>query len=101
LQFSYPSASIKDVQAAAKAFSPQKEREHPALQNMKFLNFFLVLWVFCPPGSDPDNKNQCGSGSRYGSEKLDVRRKKARGYLFGLAYQLFYRLQQTPASIFL
>jgi hypothetical protein len=22
------------------------KREHPALQNMKFLNFFLLLWVF-------------------------------------------------------
>jgi hypothetical protein len=31
--------SIKDVQATG---------EHPALQNMKFLNFFQFLWVFLP-----------------------------------------------------
>ncbi len=30
---------------------PALEREHPALQDMKFINFFLFLWVFCPPGS--------------------------------------------------
>jgi hypothetical protein len=28
------------------------KREHPALQNMKFLNFFPIFVVhFCPPGS--------------------------------------------------
>jgi hypothetical protein len=27
------------------------KREHPALQNMKFLNFFIFLGHFCPPGS--------------------------------------------------
>ncbi len=32
------------------AFSPQ--REHPALQNMKFLNlFFIFVGHFCPPGA--------------------------------------------------
>jgi hypothetical protein len=41
LQFSYPYASIKDAQATGEAFSPQKE--HPALQNMKILYFFLYL----------------------------------------------------------
>jgi hypothetical protein len=40
LQFTYPLASIKNVQATGR--SPQAlKREHPALQNMKFLNFFL------------------------------------------------------------
>ncbi len=34
--------------ATGEAFSPQK-REHPALQNMKFLNFFVGH--FCPLGS--------------------------------------------------
>jgi hypothetical protein len=30
------------------------KREHPALQNMKFLNFFLLLWVIIGYGSrDP------------------------------------------------
>ncbi len=32
-----------------------KEKEHPALQNMKFLNFFLLLWViFALLDTDPD-----------------------------------------------
>ncbi len=31
-------------------------REHPALQNMKFLNFFLFLWViFALLDPDPDS----------------------------------------------
>jgi hypothetical protein len=36
------------------------KREHPALQNMQFLNFFLFLWVILPswigsgiPNPDP------------------------------------------------
>jgi hypothetical protein len=32
------------------------KREHPELQNMKFLNFFLHLWVIfalLDPGTDP------------------------------------------------
>jgi hypothetical protein len=38
------------------------KREHPTLQNMKFLNFFLLLWViFALLDPDPDSK--CGSGS--------------------------------------
>jgi hypothetical protein len=43
LQFTYPWASIKDFQATGETFSTQ--REHSALQNMNFLNFFLFLWV--------------------------------------------------------
>jgi hypothetical protein len=35
--------SVKDVQATGKASA--LKREHPALQNMKFRNFFLFLWV--------------------------------------------------------
>ncbi len=35
------SPSLKDVQATGKAFS--LKREHPGLQNMKFLNFFLYF----------------------------------------------------------
>jgi hypothetical protein len=27
------------------------KREHPALQNMTFLNFFYFCGTFCPPGS--------------------------------------------------
>jgi hypothetical protein len=34
------------------------KREHPALQNMKFLNFFLLLWViFALLDLDPDPKH--------------------------------------------
>jgi hypothetical protein len=38
------------------------KREHPTLHNMKFLNFFLLLWViFALLDLDPDS--QYGSGS--------------------------------------
>jgi hypothetical protein len=38
------------------------KREHPALQNIKFLNFFLFLWViFALP--DPDSESGFGYGS--------------------------------------
>jgi hypothetical protein len=38
------------------------KREHPALQNMKFLNFFLFLWViFALLDPDPDSE----SGSEF------------------------------------
>jgi hypothetical protein len=38
--------------------SPLK-REHPALQNMKFINFFLFLWVFFALlDLDPDPSDQ-------------------------------------------
>jgi hypothetical protein len=50
---------MKDFQATEGAFSPK--REHPALQNMKFLIFFIFVDNFCPPG-DPDPGY--GSGSR-------------------------------------
>jgi hypothetical protein len=37
------------------------KREHPALQNMKFLNFFLFLWViFALRGPDPDPESGYG-----------------------------------------
>ncbi len=33
------------------------KRKHPELQNMKFLNFFLLLWViFAVLDPDPDSK---------------------------------------------
>ncbi len=44
LQYTYLYASIKKVQVTEEAFSSQK-REHTALQNIKFLNFFLLLLV--------------------------------------------------------
>jgi hypothetical protein len=40
------------------------KREHPALQNLKILNFFLFLWVILALlDPDPDPKFECGSGS--------------------------------------
>jgi hypothetical protein len=40
------------------------KREHPALQKLKFINFFLFLWViFALLDPDPD----CESGPGYGS----------------------------------
>ncbi len=73
LQFTYPLPSVKDVQVTDEAFSSQKR--HPALQNMKFLNFFYFCGSFWPSGSGsgfqtririhwPDwIRIQCGSGS--------------------------------------
>ncbi len=53
LQFTYRKASIKDVQVTEEAFSSQ--REHPTLQNIKILNFFLILWaIFALLDPDPD-----------------------------------------------
>jgi hypothetical protein len=43
--FLFPStyAFLKDVQATGEAFSPQKE--HPAIQKIKFINLFLIFGV--------------------------------------------------------
>jgi hypothetical protein len=60
LQFTYPQASIKDVQVTEEALSSQKR--HPALQNMKFLNLFLLLWVIFD-FLNPDPDSEYGSGS--------------------------------------
>ncbi len=49
LLFTYHCGSLKNVNATGETFSP--EREHTALQNMRFLNFFiffgscLALWI--------------------------------------------------------
>jgi hypothetical protein len=40
------------------------KREHPALQNMKFLNFFSTfVGNFCPPGSGSESTDPIESGS--------------------------------------
>jgi hypothetical protein len=39
------------------------KREHLALQNMKFLNFFYFCGNFCPPGSEYGSTNLIESGS--------------------------------------
>jgi hypothetical protein len=45
LQFSYPMASIKNVQVTEEAFS-SKKREHSTLQNMKFKKKFYFCGSF-------------------------------------------------------
>jgi hypothetical protein len=55
LQFTYPLASIKDVQAAGEAFCPQKKTPSTS-KNEIYLLFSMLEGHFCPPGS--------GSGSR-------------------------------------
>jgi hypothetical protein len=63
LQFTYRKASIKGVQVTGEAFS--LKREHPALQKMKFINFFLCLLViFALLDPDPDYESASGYGSR-------------------------------------
>ncbi len=56
LQFTYPWASKFQKKPSA------LKREHPALQNMKFLQFFVLLWVIFAL-LDPDPDSEYGSGS--------------------------------------
>jgi hypothetical protein len=65
LQFTYRKASIKGVQATGEAFS--LKREHPALQKMKFIYFFLcllVIFALLDPDPDPDYESASEYGSR-------------------------------------
>jgi hypothetical protein len=64
LQFTYPDASIKEHMLQEKPSA--LKREHPALQNVKILNFFLYFWVMFAL-LDPDtypatqlNADPCG-----------------------------------------
>jgi hypothetical protein len=54
---------MQDVQAIEEK-PPAFKREHPALQNMKFLYFFLFrIWIHIPnadPEPDPADQNQYG-----------------------------------------
>ncbi len=64
LQFTYPWASMKDVQATGQEKPSALKREHSALQNMKFHNFFLFLWViFALMDPDPESTDLIESGS--------------------------------------
>jgi hypothetical protein len=50
----------KDAQATGEAL----QREHPALQKMKILSFFLFFWIiFAFLDPDPDPQFVFGSGS--------------------------------------
>ncbi len=82
----------KDFQAIEEASSALKI-EHPALQNMNFLNFFLLLWViFAFLNPDPDSLSY-GSTDLIvsGSETLGTTsRKMTNVFLFcTLSYWLF------------
>jgi hypothetical protein len=59
MQFTYPQAFVKDVQATGVAFSPQ--REHPALQKINFMNSFYFSGPFFAL-LDPDPDRESGSG---------------------------------------
>jgi hypothetical protein len=52
-------ASIKDVQATAEAFSPQKRTS--STSKLEFSSLLRVILVLLDP--DPDPYSQCGSGS--------------------------------------
>jgi hypothetical protein len=58
-----------DVQATDEAFSLQ--RKNPALQNMKFHNFFFIF-AHLVPDPDPESKSEYGSNYliKSGSETL-------------------------------
>jgi hypothetical protein len=51
LQFTYPKASIKDVQATGEAFI--LKREHSELQKMKIITFFYFVGIFALLDPDP------------------------------------------------
>jgi hypothetical protein len=63
---------MKDVQATGEGFS--LPREHPALQNMKFLNFYLLFVDHFCSGSGSDSDSESGSTDQIesgsGSETL-------------------------------
>ncbi len=61
MQFTYPWASIKNVQATEEALA--LKREHLALQKMTFINFFHCCGFFCPTGSGFMDPLESGSGS--------------------------------------
>jgi hypothetical protein len=63
LQFTYPQASIKNVQATGEALSLQKRTPSPSKQ---FLKFFLFLWViFALINVDPDpDSESMGEGEK-------------------------------------
>jgi hypothetical protein len=56
LQFSYPLASIKDVQATGDAFSPYKRTSSTSKHENSLLSSTFV-GHFCPPGSGSGSSN--------------------------------------------
>jgi hypothetical protein len=57
LKFNYPQASIKDVQASVQEKPSDLKREHPALQNMKFINFLFLLVILALLNPNPDSES--------------------------------------------
>ncbi len=45
MHFTYPKASLKDVQATGEAFIHPSKIKTFTPSKMKFVNFFLFLWV--------------------------------------------------------
>ncbi len=65
----YSQASMKGLPFKLKDQPPASQSEHPALQNIKFIYFFLVVGYFCLlNGSTPPIES--GSSPEYGSETL-------------------------------
>jgi hypothetical protein len=60
LQFTYPKASIKDVQTVGEVFSPQKNTSITSKDE-------IFLGHFCPLGSGYGSRAPFDSGSGYGS----------------------------------
>jgi hypothetical protein len=82
------------------------QREHPALQNMKVLNFFLVWVIFAL--LDPDPNSEYGSGSNdliESGTNTDLDPKpwlspsQGWGFLFELIFSLLYVSRQEPGQL--
>jgi hypothetical protein len=57
LQFTYPLASIKDVQASGELFIPQKRTS--STSKLEISSFLLFILALLDP--DPADQNECGS----------------------------------------
>jgi hypothetical protein len=68
-QFTHPQASMRTSKLKKKPSA--LKRENPALQNMKFLYFFLLLWViFALLDLDPDSESGSTDPIESGSATL-------------------------------
>jgi hypothetical protein len=94
-----------DVQATGGAFSPQ--REHPALQKMKFINFFIFLCVIfalldpdldCESGSRSRNPTESGYTTLLVRGKIYLRTNKKANKL--LVHVLWYGTVSVPVPAY-
>jgi hypothetical protein len=80
MQFTYPMASIKNVQATGEVFSPQKRTLSTSKHEISSL-FSIFLGHFCPPGSRPTYPIESGSNSDPGPDpNTDFRDEKKLPY---------------------